>query len=239
MTDTRHTIELDGETFEYLVRRSGEATRPRIDVGIHDVRVVIPEGDSTDPKKLLSRSATWVIDKKRKFDEYRAQAPERRFRHGETFPYLGTPHELVITDEPVSEVYDGAFRLSERRVRRTSVRDELENLYRRQARSYLENRLGHFSQKLGVEPRRLELRNQRTRWASCSTRKTFSFNWRLMMAPPAVIDYVVVHELAHLKERHHNRRFWNEVRKHVPDYQNHVEWLNANSSRLIFDESDL
>ena len=92
---------------------------------------------------------------------------------------------------------------------------------------------------MDVEYDKLELRNQRTRWASCSVQRTLSFNWRLVMAPPDVIDYVVIHELAHLRERNHTRRFWQLVRQYDPDYEQHVEWLKENSVRLIFTEEDL
>lgn len=92
---------------------------------------------------------------------------------------------------------------------------------------------------MGIEPGKLELRNQRTRWASCSPQRTLSFNWRLVMAPDDVIDYVVIHELAHLREKNHTRRFWSIVREQDPDYEQHLDWLKVNSSKLIFTEADL
>lgn len=92
---------------------------------------------------------------------------------------------------------------------------------------------------MGVEYNKIELRNQRTLWGSCSTTGTLSFNWRLVMAPPEVADYVVVHELAHLIEADHNSEFWRIVGEYDDDYKEHVDWLETNSARLIFSEDDL
>jgi predicted metal-dependent hydrolase len=92
---------------------------------------------------------------------------------------------------------------------------------------------------MDVEYKQLELRNQRTLWGSCSTTGTLSLNWRMVMAPPDIVDYVVIHELAHLIEADHNREFWRIVGEHDPDYKRHADWLDANSTKLIFSEADL
>lgn len=89
------------------------------------------------------------------------------------------------------------------------------------------------------EYEKLELRNQRTRWGNCTTGGTISLNRRLIMTPADVVDYLVVHELAHLTEQHHGREFWKLVGEHVPDYRAKAEWLEQNSARLIFSEDDV
>ncbi len=85
----------------------------------------------------------------------------------------------------------------------------------------------------------VQIRNQRTRWGSCSTNGTISLNWRLLMAPPEVIDYVVVHELAHLREPNHTDAFWSLVAEYIPRYETHEDWLEENSTRLVFSADDL
>lgn len=92
---------------------------------------------------------------------------------------------------------------------------------------------------MGVDYEKLEIRNQRTRWGSCSTGGTLSLNWRLIMAPSGVIDYIVVHELAHLSEQNHGEEFWQTVKEQVPDYEEKSEWLDENSTKLIFTDDDL
>ncbi|MFA9427351.1 M48 family metallopeptidase [Natronorubrum sp. A-ect3] len=99
--------------------------------------------------------------------------------------------------------------------------------------------LDAYADRMDVEYENLELRNQRTRWGSCSTGGTISLNWRLIMAPPNVIDYLVVHELAHLTEQHHGREFWQRVGEYISDYKEKAEWLEENSAKLVFSEEDV
>jgi predicted metal-dependent hydrolase len=86
---------------------------------------------------------------------------------------------------------------------------------------------------LGVTPARIQIRDQRSRWGSCSTRGTLSFNWRLVLAPFEVLDYVVVHELCHLREPNHSRRFWSLVEKRRPDWRTHRDWLHEHGPELL------
>jgi len=231
--------DLLGEPVSYEVRRSDEATQPRIDVHIHGVTVVLPQGAGEDAESLLSEHANWVIEKKRKFDSYRADIPDRRYESGATFPYLGEPHEVVVETRPSSEVEDGALRLDQHHVEQKSVKRALETLYRRKARERFEERANHFAAEMDVEHEQIEIRNQRTKWGSCSTTGTIGLNWRLMMAPPEIVEYVVVHELAHLRESNHGEEFWSLVAEHDPDYEAHAEWLEEHSTQLIFTTDDV
>jgi len=97
------------------------------------------------------------------------------------------------------------------------LRGVLRGWYRREARGYLSRRLANLSSSLGVRPSRLSIRGQRTRWGSCSTSGAISLNWRLMLVPSALSDYVIVHELCHLRHMDHSRRFWDMVASAVPD----------------------
>lgn len=236
---TAHEVDLLGESVTYEVRRSDEATEPRIDVDIRGVTVVLPQESSTDPEALLGENAAWVVEKKRKYDSYREQVPERRFEAGAMFPYLGKLHEVVVERRSTSDVVEGTFRLAEHHVEQTSVKRALEMLYRRKARERFEARADHYAAEMGVEYEQIEIRNQRTKWGSCSTTGTLGLNWRLMMAPPNVVDYIIIHELAHLRESNHTDAFWSLVAEHDPDYQEHAEWLEEHSTRLIFFEDDI
>ena len=228
-----------GETIEYEVRRSDEATQPRIDADIHGVTVVLPSASDINPQELVEDNARWVLEKWRDYEAHRKQAPSRLFEAGEEFPYRGSDLPVKVRDVDQSHIDSDAFVLSAEDVKEEGIQDVLEALYRREARSVFEAHIEKYADKMDMEPGRLELRNQRTRWASCSPQRTLSFNWRLVMAPDNVIDYVVVHELAHLREPNHTRRFWSIVRQHDPEYETHVAWLTENSARLIFTEDDL
>ena len=231
-------VTLLGEEVSYEVRHSDEATEPRIDVDIRGVRVVLPADSATDPEELLMENAAWVLEKKAKYDQYREQIPDREFEPGERFPYLGDQYVIVVERRSSSQIVEDEFRLAEHNVEQTSVRRALESLYRRKARERFEKRASRFADEMGVDYNKIEVRNQRTKWGSCSTTGTLGLNWRLMMAPPEVVDYILIHELAHLREQNHTDEFWAVVAEQDPEYEKHAYWLETNSPRLVFSDDD-
>ena len=112
------------------------------------------------------------------------------------------------------------------------TRDELHALADK-AIDYIPKRTAHFAPLVGVTYGRITIRNQRTRWGSCSSKGNLNFNCLLMLAPAEVIDYVVVHELCHRKEMNHSAAFWNEVAKILPDYKEQEKWLKTHGNELM------
>ncbi|MCQ2538606.1 MAG: M48 family metallopeptidase [Lachnospiraceae bacterium] len=110
--------------------------------------------------------------------------------------------------------------------------EELKSLADR-ALAYIPSRVRHFAPLVGVSYGRITIRNQKTRWGSCSGKGNLNFNCLLMLTLPEVIDYVVVHELCHRKEMNHSKRFWGEVEKVIPNYKEMEKWLKTNGSALI------
>lgn len=106
--------------------------------------------------------------------------------------------------------------------------------YRTAAKEYIPKRVEYYIQFTGGSYERIIIREQKTRWGSCSSRGTLSFNWRLMLAPPKVLDYVVVHELCHLTHMNHARDFWDAVAAVMPDYKEARKWLKENGSQLQY-----
>ena len=232
-------MTLAGEEVPYEVSWSDDATQPRIDADIDGITVVLPAEADEDPEAILADNAGWVIEKKAKFEQYRNQVPDRAFEAGEQFPYLGADYELVIEPRQRSAVVDETIRLRRSAVEQSSVKRALRNFYRRTARAYFTERLNRYAEEMGLEYGTLQIRNQRTRWGSSSTSGTISLNWRLLMAPPEIVDYVIVHELAHLQEPTHRDSFWAIVAEYDPEYEDHRQWLERNSAQLVFDDADL
>lgn len=108
----------------------------------------------------------------------------------------------------------------------------LEKRYREAAKEYFPKRADYYASLLGVTYERVRIAEQKTRWGSCSSKGTLSFNWKLMLAPPKVLDYVVIHEVCHLKEMNHSPHFWKLVEEFMPDYKEYRKWLKENGNTL-------
>lgn len=107
-----------------------------------------------------------------------------------------------------------------------------QRLYRDKAREIFEQKVSYYAQMMGVSYGRIAIRDQKTRWGSCSGEGNLNFNWRLIFAPAGVLDYVVVHELAHRKEMNHSPRFWRVVEDTMPEYRKYQKWLKENGRGL-------
>jgi hypothetical protein len=152
-------------------------------------------------------------------------------------PYLGEPLELRVRVEP-GRVRPHVARRGERLVVKVSehgeeaIADALERWYRKRAREEVAPRLDAATARAGARWTRLSIRGQRTRWASCSQDGAMSFNWRLLLAPEEILDYVVEHEVAHLEVLDHSQRFWRLLASRSPGYRAHERWLRRNGHTL-------
>jgi predicted metal-dependent hydrolase len=185
------------------------------------VVVAVPRGTSqADLARALEKHRAWIETKVAE-----RQAAWDRLKEGEAY-FLGEPYRLAVL-----RGVPGAVSLNGNEIRVPLPGDaalwpRLQTWYREQAFSLLPARVRHFGGHLSLEPGPLELKDWKRRWGQCHPDGTLKFNWRLIMLPPAVIDYVVVHELAHLKVPGHNRRFWAQVAAVLPDYAARRRWLN-------------
>lgn len=116
---------------------------------------------------------------------------------------------------------------------RARVLAAIDRWYRREARRRIEPLVETEGSRLGLEAARIRIGNQRTRWGSCSTTGTLSFNWRLVIGRPEALRYVVVHELIHLRHHNHSRAFWNDLATAFPDFKTEAAWLRANERNLL------
>ena len=198
----------------YDVRRSDRARYARIEVDADGVRVVVPERmPLRDVAPFVARKERWIERTLRRYRQAEAEAPRVRLENGGTVPYLGEELTLRVRVEPGRVRAHVARRGRDLRVAvgsasRAAVREALERWYRRQAREEVGRRLDAATDRAGTDYAGLSIRGQRTRWASCSSRGSMSFNWRLLLAPPEILDYVVEHEVAHLEVLDHSTRFW-------------------------------
>lgn len=215
-------------TFDYRVRRSDRARRVRVLVDpVRGVEVVLPRRASErDAAAAVRELRPWIERRVGELARTRALVAQR----GATIPFLG--EALALVAEP------GRTRVH-RRGETLLVPDgeeqrpALERWYRRQARAEVAPRLDRATALAGTRYTALTIRGQRTRWASCSAKGAMSFNWRLLLAPEAVLDYVVWHEVCHLEVMDHSARFWALLASRCPDYLVHARWLRRNGATLV------
>ncbi len=191
------------------------------------VEVVLPRrAPEREAAAAIREFRPWIERRMAELEATRAAVAAR----GDTVPYLGQTLSL--------SVQAGRTRVTRRGdVLLVPVGDArmpaLERWYRRAARSEIEPRLKRACALAGTSYSGLTIRGQRTRWASCSRSGSMSFNWRLLLAPEAVLDYVVWHEVCHLEVMDHSPRFWRLVASGSPRYREHVRWLRTNGATLV------
>jgi predicted metal-dependent hydrolase len=180
-------------------------------------------------KELVESKAAWIA---RKMEEVKTRRflPEKQFVEGEPLLYIGRSYPLFFGDNLGINV-----EISDKLVvscGKDDVRDVLIHWYRQRALETITERCAHFSRSTGLRPSRIKISNAGKRWGSCSSRGNLNFAWRLVMAPLEVIDYVVVHELCHLREMNHSQQFWARVSSIMPDYEPRRKWLQENGRYL-------
>ncbi|MGB8213107.1 MAG: SprT family zinc-dependent metalloprotease [Anaerolineales bacterium] len=161
-----------------------------------------------------------------------APPPPKRYVAGETFFYLGQLYPLsIVPSQRPALTFDGAgFRLAQSALPKAG--EAFVRWYKGQAALLLQERVPALAGKYGFHYEKIRISSARTRWGSCSSRGTLSFTYRLVMAPPEVLDYVILHELVHTRIQNHSKTFWNRVAELMPDYKGRLDWLKKNGKFL-------
>lgn len=181
--------------------------------------------------EFVNAKALWIAAKQDQARRQASRVPLKQFVSGEEFLFLGEPYRLEVNDDQSpSLIFKGGFSLSAAAVPR--ARTVFEQWYRRQARGVITPRVEFYAAQHGFQPQRIGITAARKQWGSCGAAGNLRFAWRLVMAPPPMIDYVVVHELVHLRHRNHSKRFWGKVRSILPDFQQREAWLKENAHIL-------
>lgn len=196
------------------------------------------------PRRMALRHVAPFVEEKRPWIERTLkrireaeEAAAVRLSDGGSVPYLGRDLVLRVRVEPGRQrshvaLRGGVLCVAVGSPGVTPLREALEGWYRRRARAEVAPRLEAACARAGTRYTRLSIRAQRTRWASCSSNGAMSFNWRLLLAPPEILDYVVEHEVAHLEVLDHSPRFWRLVGSRSPGYREHERWLRRNGPAL-------
>ncbi|MBI2858853.1 MAG: M48 family metallopeptidase [Chloroflexi bacterium] len=187
--------------------------------------------------RFVIAKGDWIA---RHFARVPKSGPGKQYLDGETFPFLGKPYSLKVLHNGhllQAAVHGEQLVVSCPAGRYASqgppaIKAILSAWYSGQAKSILLPRVAEFATTMGLSPSRARVRTQRYRWGSCSQNHSLNFNTKLVMAPPEIADYVIIHELCHIREHNHSKKFWDTVERFDPDYRRHRRWLAANGPGL-------
>jgi predicted metal-dependent hydrolase len=222
----------------YRIRRSERARSARILVDGEGVEVVVPHRfPLRDVAPFVEEKRAWIERTLRRMGEAGAAYPPPQLHDGGFVPYLGERLALSVRVEPGRVRAHvgrrgGLLRVALAAPGREPLREALERWYRRRARAEVTPRLDAAVARAGTRYTRLQIRGQRTRWASCSSNGSMSFNHRLLLAPREILDYVVEHEVVHLDVLDHSSRFWALLDSRCPNWREREAWLRRHGHAL-------
>ena len=220
-------VEVDGVRLEALLRLNPRARRITLRVDhVHRRAIVTAPAPRhvARAERLLRDHAGWL---RQRLDALPDAMP---FADGGTVPLRGRPHVIRVDgDLARATILDDAIMAPSDPARLCAA---MEEALRAEARADLAEASARHAKTIDVTFNRIRIGDPARRWGSCSTSGTLSFSWRLVLAPPAVLDYVAAHEVAHLREMNHGPRFWAHVAALCPDWKTHSAWLKANGQRL-------
>lgn len=203
-----------------------------------NIKVISPKGiDENRVKQIVAAKGKWILQKLYEFKDIEDIPLKKEFINGESFIYLGRNYSLnIVVDrslkKPNVKLYHGKFIIYTPVKDKKIMRGAMELWYRGKCIQKIKERIKYFKDKIGVEPRIVKVKEQKKRWGSCTSNKDIFFNWRCIMAPSYVIDYIVVHELCHLIHLNHSMKFWRLVEWILPDYKTRKKWLRDYGVRM-------
>lgn len=217
----------DRKTTDIVIERNGVITvRPPADYSPEMVDAVV------ESKRM------WIYRNLAEWKDLNASVVAREWVNGETFLYLGRAYRLALVSDQKCDLLlkEGRFCLDRALIEKDGINaaeQAFETYFTDKGEERFKERVAYFAPKVGVNITGIKVKDMGFRWASCGVNGVLNFHWKCMMAPPKIIDYIVVHELCHLHHANHTDAFWNEVDKVMPDYRERKEWLKKYGASLV------
>lgn len=221
------------EDIEFTYKTSNRRTASLFVERDGSVHLIVPDHLPVSRiEDIIKSKRTWIYKSLAEWEDLNASRIDREFTSGEGFLYLGRTYRLKVADNILENF---TFRDNQFLIRKGKLKECEElfrDFYKRKGQQKIPERVELYAAKMGLKPKSIKVLELGNRWASCSPDGNLNFHWRCMMAPLSVLDYIVVHELAHLRHMNHTDAFWNEVDKVVPDYREKAEWLKFNGASM-------
>ncbi|WP_411167753.1 M48 family metallopeptidase [Clostridium sp. MB05] len=215
-----------------LIRRKRKIPSLIVEAG-GAVKLIVPESFTIeDVEKILENKLYWIYTKRSEFEDLNNSKVNRQFRSGQGFLYLGSSYRLEVTENTDKDLklYRGRFYLKKTKI--SEGRELFKVFYKEKGMKKVEQIVEKYRKQMGVKTKNIRIMELQNRWGSCSDEGNLNFHWKSLMAPLSIIEYIVVHELAHLISKNHNEEFWNTIDKVMPDYEKRKKWLRDNGASL-------
>jgi predicted metal-dependent hydrolase len=239
-----NTIQYGNRVIQYNIKKGNRKKTVAVHINpMATITVFSPRHlDDEKIRMIVQKKARWILEKQKQVESNRYSNSMKEFVSGESFPYLGKLYRLKVMKTAEDTIrkcrlVNGRFLVEingnhETEVNRTVVKKALVDWYLERAETKIKERVDRFSQQIGKWPVSIKIKNQERRWGSCSRNGSIRFNWKVIMAPISILDYVIVHELCHLIYPHHSTQFWQKVQSIIPGYRRRRDWLKANSLQI-------
>lgn len=238
-----HYIQFGSQTIEYELSRSSRRKSVSIAVDQHGVKVVAPaKTEHYIIQDIVHKKGPWIRSQLANFEEMDQSYLTRKFVSGEKLPYLGRQYRLKVIK--TSDSLATSFRFNKgqfvaelhEEISECQHRDLLFPMYTdwviQKGRKFSRERMKRFKVKFPYHPKAIKVKDQEQRWGSCTPAGNILLNWRIFLAPASVVDYVLAHEVAHLKHMNHSKEYWETLHMLLPDYETKKEWLRVNGKTL-------
>jgi predicted metal-dependent hydrolase len=232
-----HQVNLNSRTVNYRLKQSHRIRGIRLEIRQDTGLTVIVPGryNQGQVQDILQKKAAWILRHLPIYKPIQMPLFSKELDHGEKVSYMGKKIELIILNNGNKTI---SAELKDHRIyinltgRQDSVARVLEKWYRSQAELVFTQKADTYKVTMGLHYNKILIRGQKTRWGSCSPTGNLSLNWKLLFAPETVIDYVIIHELAHLKHMNHSKKFWDFVGNYCPDWKKQRKWLVLHEDEL-------
>ena len=228
-----------GDLFEYSIIKTKRKTIGIVIKAGGEVIVKAPTFLAVkEVQKCVEGKVDWILKKLPEMQALAERIPEKSYEDGEKLLYLGREYRLVR--KPSLSARKGTVAMAGENIilygnfhNPDEVKAILERWYQQKAEDWITRRVRYYEERIGVLANRVSYRSPKTRWGSCSSDRNIMINWKLIMAPEPIIDYVVCHEICHILEMNHSERFWALVAKEIPDWKVRRAWLKENGMILV------
>jgi predicted metal-dependent hydrolase len=243
MIQNKAKIQYGTTTIPYHIIKSKRIKTSEIIVDSDRITIRTPLNKNlSDIQRIISDKAAWILKKQKEYREIIPQITKPTFEEGSTLPYLGRNYPLRILKERQAEnsieLVDGEFTIGIKPSKQspantTKIKKLYEDWLIKNAQLVFKHKVGEYSKKLDVRPRRIVIKNLKNRWGSMTKERSVNLNVNLLKTPEDIIDYIIIHELCHLKIKEHSHHYWDLIHRFMPNYQEKIDWLKINGSALV------